>query len=612
MPENRRPSKQEADWEILTIPILSGGLNTRGSPELIDGQETPRSENMSFREERTRSDLGYIQFADITLVSLHGQVQGVYQHRTAAGTTEDLLVTKLSLFSYNLTNDAWEIKPGGVLGDGNTTLSSGETLGTTVIRVADTVGFTVGKLVGIRLDDGTQDLTTVVSISAGVSITIFTGLTDDAASGLAMIQGPVFAGTDVHQIVFVPVPEKEWTAFTNGVDVPFKYDGSTCEIIPNLPFSGNIICRTMVMFKNTLVLMNIVENGSEKPYLVMWSDVGDVEEWVLGDAGNNPLVDARDDIIAANPLGRDIIIYRKKSIVRMEFVGAAFELFRWRTMVFGEILGAQGVGAASPNSVFALADQHIVLAQEGIYLYKGGISIELISQKLFAGTFDRDGDVDPNKSLRNFSQYFDRTNEVYFMYADLENTFPSKALVLDVETFRWRKRKFLSTFVGSGIRTEVNATGIAIINLVGTIIEQTWIIGGAAAQGGIPDVMLVSPTTTTVGRVVRIDYITEQEADNDIAWRVETKDFRAGDRLWRVDWIEIKVKGPAVTIEKSYDNGRSFTDVGVTTATGAFAKSRFFIQEVTEQVRFKFSADSGGAELGVIQFKIREEARWDL
>lgn len=611
MPLESRKHAQEQEWDLITIPVLSGGLNTRSLPELIDAQETPKSENLSFREERVRSDIGHALFADAKT----GTTAGVFQHRDASGATQLILVTQETFYKYNSTNDVWEYVPAGVSGDGNFTLSVGEIATATVMRLTNTTGFTATNRIAVALDDGTQHQTTIVSIVANVSITLTVGIPSAAAAGNAIFEPPMYAGDDDNQVVFVPVPEKEWTAFTNGVDKPQRFDGTTVELIPNLPSSGNIICRTMVMFKNTLCLYNIIEAGTEKPYLVIWSDVGNVEEWVLGDASNNPLVDARDDIVAVRPLGQDIIIYRKKSIVRQEFVGAAFELFRFRTMVFGEVLGAQGVGAVSPNGVFALTDQHVIFAQEGVYLYQGGNSVRLISEKIFSGTFDIDGDVDPDKTHRSFVQFFDRLNELFCFYADINATFPNKALILDAETFTWRKRKFQSglEYTSSNLRVDSAATGVQIQNLVGTIIEQTFSLGGAAIGGGIPSVLVTADITAgATSAVYKFDATTPGEAGTDIDWFLETKDFRAVDRFWRLDWLEIKAKGPAITVSVSFNGGATFISMGNTVATSTMTKTRFFSQNVSESIRFRFSGSGAGIEIGTIYFKIREEGRWDL
>ena len=56
----------------------------------------------------------------------------------------------------------------------------------------------------------------------------------------------------------------------------------------------------MGMYESALQLGNVIENGTEKPYLTMYSEFGDPTTWTGGNAGNNPLLDVRDSIIGMN------------------------------------------------------------------------------------------------------------------------------------------------------------------------------------------------------------------------------------------------------------------------------------------------------------------------
>lgn len=64
-----------------------------------------------------------------------------------------------------------------------TTISVAEASGQTVISLADTTGMTAADNIGIELDGGTRQWTTIVSVDSSTQVTITTALTGSAASG---------------------------------------------------------------------------------------------------------------------------------------------------------------------------------------------------------------------------------------------------------------------------------------------------------------------------------------------------------------------------------------------------------------------------------------------
>ncbi|KKM21617.1 hypothetical protein LCGC14_1633670, partial [marine sediment metagenome] len=66
---------------------------------------------------------------------------------------------------------------------GETTLSSAEASGQTVIAVTSSTGMTAADRVGIKMDDNTIHWTTIVTVDSSSQITITTATDDDAASG---------------------------------------------------------------------------------------------------------------------------------------------------------------------------------------------------------------------------------------------------------------------------------------------------------------------------------------------------------------------------------------------------------------------------------------------
>jgi hypothetical protein len=68
-----------------------------------------------------------------------------------------------------------------------TTLSAAEALGQTALSVTSSTGMTAGDNVGIELDDGTRQWTTITTVNSSVLITVNTALTGAAASGNTVV-----------------------------------------------------------------------------------------------------------------------------------------------------------------------------------------------------------------------------------------------------------------------------------------------------------------------------------------------------------------------------------------------------------------------------------------
>lgn len=69
----------------------------------------------------------------------------------------------------------------------NTTISAAEALGQTVLSLTSTTGMTALDFIGIELDDGSRQWTTIVSVDSSTQVTITASLTAAAAAGNTVI-----------------------------------------------------------------------------------------------------------------------------------------------------------------------------------------------------------------------------------------------------------------------------------------------------------------------------------------------------------------------------------------------------------------------------------------
>jgi hypothetical protein len=593
--------------DIVRLTLNSGALHVTTVTLVLHDYPTPNYDFIGFADV-TPSPASVGKFLYKGNI-LRGTPQGVFEHESAAGTTELVLVTQDSFYKYLPAIDEWQYVPTEV----STTLGANENGTSTVLNVLDTTGFVVGRYIGLEMDNTTQHQAKITAI-AGVApgtITIDTqvpGAAGDvmATAGNTVVQAVVLTGNDDNQVVFTGVPSNEWTAFTNNVNVPYKYDGSTVEIIPNLPAGGNIVCRAMCMHnEGFLVLGGLIEGGTEAPYKVIWCDAGDPTNWSTGLASSKLLLDARDAVIAMKPLAGEVVIYRTRSPIIMKYLGTASYTFEWIPRASGESSSTQGFGPVSSNSVFALADRHVIIDRAGVLVYRGGLSVEDISSEIYDTVFSDTGLMDGDKLHRSFVYHSDRPGELFCMYTDGQHDFPNRAAVLDFRNGTWRLRKFYNEMTAAGLRAD--STGVRIIDLEGTIAEQAWVIGGGAAQGQMGTMILAGAD----GDVYEYDYFTPTDGFQAIDWWVDTKLLEYGDRSFRLGMSEVEYKGPDADLYLSQDRN-SYSILRALASVNKLTAYRTMKQSVQRAIQYRIQGSGPGAEIGAVRYRYKEESRWNV
>lgn len=607
MPRAERNDAVVRDWQISVIPSLAGGLNTSDPVDLIDDEEVPTVNNFTFRDGRVRVDTGYRKLGGV----IRGTPKAGFQHQTAAGVVETLLITSATVYKYIVAVTQWQYIPDAILtAAGHTKLNGAHVTGNTTLNVDSSTGLLAGEYIAVELDDGTQLQTTVATVPGGVSITIpAPGLPSNAADDKHVFQAVQLTGTDDEQVVILGIPATEWTVFTNNTNKPKRYDGTTVIDIPGLP-AALTRCKTLSLFKNHLVLGNLVESGVSKPEWLRWNADGNFSDWTTGDAGAVALADTRDPITALAPLADRLIIYRTRSIAQAEHVGLPLEPFAFTQVIFGESIGGKGLGAVSPNAVYPQHDRHFVLSIDGVYQYNGGLQFVPVSDKIKRGIFGVSGEVDPNKLHRAFIHYADGIDElmVFYMATTDAGTYPKRAVCLDLLRGTWRKRTFTHQLAFMGTRTAGET--LRIIDLVGAILEQAWIIGSGVSQSGQPEMLMGGPNL----QPWLYDFVSPDDDGTDIQFDIRTKVFRGSDRSRRYDFFEFHYYGPAADVY-AFPHGLTagiYKKIGKFAATASFRRYRIYYPFTAEELQLYITGIGGGAELGRIVMKHKEGSRWEM
>jgi len=174
------------DWQNKFVPQLLGGLNLDANTETMQDNQFLQLNNLIYYKGNIEKDTGYGDFGDVPS-GVPGTFRNVHQHVTSSGTASTFAISDLTFYVLANSGANWHVV--NISGGGSSTLDANVSGTDTVIPIAVTTNFAANDIVGIRLDDGSDHVSTIASVSSGVSITI-----DDAmpGSGVVATSGNVY------------------------------------------------------------------------------------------------------------------------------------------------------------------------------------------------------------------------------------------------------------------------------------------------------------------------------------------------------------------------------------------------------------------------------------
>jgi hypothetical protein len=596
-------------WKYYEYAHLIGGLDTSLPSHYIEKQYTPQAINVVFRNGRVVIDSGYRRLGTDEHTGLEqflrGDARRFFIYETSVGTTTLLCVTDKSLWRLNNAG-AWEL----VSDSTSNTLASGITGGNLLITLTDATNFAIGDVIAVTDNDGKTQYRQITGKSVNL-LSLDTALPNPfvADAGNVVYRGPRLTGTADDQVVDVPFPANGTHLFTNGKDPIQVYDGSTCEALVTTGVTLTAV-KSLVVFANALVVGGITDGGTVYPSRVRWSDTGDPTVWNAGTAGFEDLVDSRDQILGMYKLAADTIIYRTRSIVRMEFRGTQLHHFFFRPTIAADSLGPSGTGAVSRNAILTLSDSHVFVSKDGIYEYTGGFEVREITPRVFRGIFDANGELDRERAHRGFIYLFDQYDDIYFFYPDVGATnHCRRALVYNISSRAFGYRQFAREL--SGVGPHLSSTSITYNDLVGTMAEQTWTAASSSVSGEIATVMLGGRSSNGFSYAFEYNYITPQEDSASILWELHTRDESFLDAPQRFNRFSFLMSGLSVNVDVSTDRGASFLSIVSDASPGGVPGIvRGFRDFTCEYMRLRFSGSGGGFSVEQVVAQYRPAYRW--
>jgi len=581
-------------WQYEHLVDLTKGMNISLRPELLDKGELVNAQNVWFNDGKINSDTGYKKFSGV----VRGVPRVQFQFFKTTGSSESLLITNDTI--YTETNSAWHYIHDGEAVSLIPTLTSPKESGARTIRVSGTTGFNNGDFIGIELDDGTQHQTIINESPVGDLIVLADALPSDAAVGNLVVKAVNLYGVNTEQVSVTVLAAFNYFIFTNSQDNVMYYDGLTVQDVPNMPSDGVCRCKVVAIFNFMLLLIHTIEGGKAYPQRIRNSDVADIKEWETGIAGSIDLFDSEDFLTAALPLGPYMMLYKERTVIRMEYIGDTVtpRIFNFDVVVTGE-------GARSVDSVIDIGTEHVFIGNANVYRYRGGFDTEPVADKVWSKLFSNSAELNPNLGDVVSIIYIEELDEAWFFYADSEaTTFPNNIARLKLSSDAWSFRSLPIEISGYGFFS-TNDT-LKWNELTGLWLAQTFKWGGSQTQAGSPTTILMSNTTTN--QAYEYDYVNATDNGIDIPWSFETKELYNPAEKFRTNFLDLRGKGGTVLIEYSLDGGINW-DTWMDIILGAsYEEYRYHKQVISNRIRFRLSGTSPGFSLAWIGIQFMPES----
>lgn len=213
----------------------------------------------------------------------------------------------------------------------------------------------------------------------------------------------------------------------NGVDAPQAWllTGNAAALA-NWP--AGVTCKSLRVYKNSLIAINVTEAGTNYPFMIRWShpaDPGAVpSSWdytdATKDAGRTDVSDSLGgELVDGLALRDSFMLYAKQAVFRLDYARSAY------VYNISKVLGASG--AMNKNCIVEIPGGfHLVLGADDVYLHDGTSPASILDKQtrryLFANL-----DVDYAGQAFVFKNPW--LNSVYICYPEPGNTTCNKALV---------------------------------------------------------------------------------------------------------------------------------------------------------------------------------------
>lgn len=241
----------------------------------------------------------------------------------------------------------------------------------------------------------------------------------------------------------------------NGVDPPQFWNGDTATNFATLTgWQAAQTCKSMRVYRNYLVAMNVTKSAVNYPHMVKISDAADPGAvpltWVpanTNDAEERDLAETPGYGVDSLALGDIQILYKTDSYYGLQFTGGE--------LVFRTWLISNRYGMLSQNCAAEFPGGHIVLGAGDVYTHSGGAPTSILEGRMKQWLFSQ---IDTDYRHLCFVVANPRKSEAWICYPDLGSTSCTSALVWNWKDDTFAVRDLPNVYHGNTGRVAFTAT----------------------------------------------------------------------------------------------------------------------------------------------------------
>jgi len=370
---------------------------------------------------------------------------------------------------------------------------------------------------------------------------------------------------------------QNYMVFTNGIDAPTKWDGTTWNALDDGKTIGwaDYRPKIFVPYKDRLLGLGFNDNvsGSETGIRQIYSVLGDFDNVNDTGSGYNDFVQGEGaQIMGAMPLKDYVAVYKDYSCSLLDYIGGS-SLYSFSPHI-------QGIGLAAKDALVNLGTSHIFLGTDlNIHQWNGGWELNDIGnpiKKLLQA------EINESKIKRSFALIDKKQREVIFFIPIGVNDYPTRMWIYNIDDRSWAKGTIASISAGNS----VSKSGVERA-LLGLLAGATHHYDYSAF--------------TDNGTAISSNFITGD-------FVLDKKEHQRRRRKYFGTSLDVKGSSTSakLKIEYSSDEGSTYTSAGEKTLTAGYKWTDWYFLKTARKLRLKFSDATSGQTFYVRYFGLNQ------
>ena len=345
---------------------------------------------------------------------------------------------------------------------------------------------------------------------------------------------------------------------SNNVDKPYYFEGQDSDrfqLLDVSTFTSFGHSKEIIEFWNHFFHINY-NNGNTNVRSLVYTDLGNIDEYVTGTSGSNTLTDSIGKALRAKKLGSDMIIYSESSITTCRYLGGII-LFIFPTLVYE-------TGLFAEKGIWEFVNAHYFIGtDQKIYRYHGGQQLIPIGTAIEDSFFES---MDTSKRDMIVVGLDPSAHKLYFFAPESSDTYANKAYVYNYKQTppTWEFHEFNDTVRDFSIFSSKNNWYADGPELAGTYADERADYADAShTQSGHP----VAVILTHDGYILQLDEGSGLDNDANIECIYDTMDLTADleEHNIRTAWISFNmmstIASATVDMYYSIDGGLNWINI---------------------------------------------------